>query len=153
MGANTVQLDLRGIVAGLLLQAPAIAEGRVTVGRRNPMARQDDSRVYVYLEASSPAEPVFNASHGVWNTLLRIEAAARGLPNGATPVDAEEAADALLAAAYERLQQDPTFGGRVGDCAASGLRWDADEADAQIAVAQLQLFITHAQLRRSLSNP
>lgn len=89
-----------------LAKAPALAGGRVFVNRLRPLAASDATAVVVRLEGARGRESVLGARD--WTTLIAVECYGRTV--GAAT--AEAAADALVAAAWQRLAalQAPNLG-------------------------------------------
>lgn len=147
--ANSAHMALRAAVVQLLLAPPAMAGGRVVANRKRPMAEQDASQVFVYLEESTPERGAINGAPVDWSTRLRIECVARP----ATPDSAETVADALATQAWTRLQADTTLGGLCGDLASNGIAWTEDESNATLSACQLLFTATHRTTNLSLETP
>lgn len=134
---QTTHMLVRDALIAVLLSAPALAGSRVVGNRRRPMAAQDPSQIYVYLESS--AAELFVIGTMRWSTRIRVECAARATAGAS----AEDAADALGQAAYARIMADPSLGGAVIDTEPIALAWSEDEADTTLAVHQQIWSLTH----------
>ena len=84
-------------LSAALKAAPMLAGGRVFVNRLRPLAASDATAVVVRLEGTRGRESVLGARD--WTTLIAVECYGRTV--GTTT--AEAAADALVAAAWQRL--------------------------------------------------
>ncbi|SFE88736.1 hypothetical protein [Paracidovorax wautersii] len=84
---------------------------------------------------------------GVWDTTVRMECYARAVQG----VAVEDAVDALMNAAVQRLMADPTLDGLVGDCQVISLAWDFDVDGEQTACVTVALGIEHATDAGSLN--
>lgn len=83
----------------------------------------------------------------LWATGLALECYARGTQSA--PVD--QAVDALLDSAVERLMEDPSLGGLVGFIDPRSIDWDFDVDGAQTACATVNFFVRHATRAATLS--
>jgi hypothetical protein len=135
--SNTTHRAVRDALIAALLAAPALAGGRVVGNRRRPMAVQDPSQIYVFLEESVCTRHIIGTLE--WQTRIRIECVARTV-SGA---NSEDVADALAATAYLRIIADPTLGGTAVDTEVQGLAWTEDEADTALAACQQLLTVRH----------
>jgi hypothetical protein len=141
---QTAHQAIRDAIVTLLQASPALAGGRVVANRRRPMAAQDASQVYVYLETSDATQNLVNKID--WRTRIRIECVARSV----TGTSAEDAADALASAAYARIAADPTLGGKAVEIEVQALGWFEDEADTALAACQQVLSVWHQTETTSL---
>jgi hypothetical protein len=126
-------MAVRDAIIAALLASPALAGGRVVGNRRRPMAAQDPSQIYVYLEESIASRETIGTID--WRTRIRIECVARTVSG----TSAEDASDALAVAAYARIMASPALGGAALDTEAQAIAWTEDEADTTLSACQ-QLF-------------
>jgi hypothetical protein len=132
-------MAIRDAFVAKLQQAPAISGGRIVGNRRRPMAAQDASQVFVYLEESIAAQGAILGAPIDWQTRLRIECVARET-SGAT---AEELADSLAQEVFARIQSDINLAGLTQDIEPTALAWMEDEGDTSVMSAQLLFNAVH----------
>jgi hypothetical protein len=135
---QTTHMAVRDAIIATLLSATALAGGRVVGNRRRPMAAQDPSQIYVYLEESTASRPTIGTID--WHTRIRIECVARTVSG----TSAEDAADALAVSAYARIMADPSLGSAAIDTQAEALAWLEDEADTTLSACQQLFTVWHA---------
>jgi hypothetical protein len=136
--SNSKHLAVRTAIAALFSAGVPVA-AKITVGRRNPMAAQDDEQLFVYLDTAVPTRAEISGLPDDWSTRVRVEICARGLDG----VPAETRADALLVDAHGRVMVDPSLGDLCMDCYPVGIAWGGDEADTTLAVVQIVFEAKH----------
>lgn len=137
--SNSKHIQIRDAMVAVLLADPPLAGGNVSANRRIPMARQDNAKVFVYLESAVGDRGAIRGAPIDWNTLVRTECVARDVP-GTT---ADDAADALAVQVFDRLSADIGLGGLLQDLYATGMEWGEEEADTTVATCQLQWAAQH----------
>lgn len=135
----TAFLDLPNAVVTALAQAPAIAAGRVRVGRELPMPQEWANAIDVVLASSSGRMLTLDAQSVRWTTLLGLRIRTRA----AAGVDGHTAPDALLAAVFARIATTAPPAGAMSWQLQPQLRWDIDEADQTITQVDLVLAVDH----------
>lgn len=83
----------------ILLQAPAVAGGRVWRGRLRPIPEEHQTAIVVRPVQATSSQVVLGKGLD-WDTLIEVECYARAV--GTT--EPEDAVDAVLAAAWERIK-------------------------------------------------
>lgn len=146
----SAQLTIRDAVVAQLLQSPALAGGRVVANRRRPVPENAPTQIFVYLEQSQATPAATSGDTRIdWQTQIRVECLARAV----TGTSADDAADALAAAAYARLMGNATLGGVLLDpLEQTAMGWAEDEADGQLSGVQLLLTAKHRTANNTLTN-
>lgn len=124
-------------IVALLVQAPAVAGGRVYAGRARPLPTEHASSVNVSLEAINGQQFAIGDGPVDWSVTYGIEIRARGAVN----TDAIAAVDPVLEAVYARIGAAAAPPGVSGWFLDARIRLDVEEADAPIASLQLALTV------------
>lgn len=133
--ATSQHLAVRNAVAALFA---GLAGDRIFSNRDLPLPTDAASRIDVYRVSSDPEQPT--TWHPIdWKTLLRIEIRARS----ASGVSAEQVAEDLACACFERVMAAQDLGGLAQDLQPGGLEWDQDEADTAVARVTWEITVTH----------
>lgn len=132
-------------VVAALLAVTALAGGRVEGNRRQPMAEEHTSKIFVFLDETAATHAVIGNTD--WNTRIRVECVARS----ASGVSAARAADALAQDVHARVMADRSLGGKAIDTTAVAMAWAQDELDTQIGVCQLLFNVWHITPDASIS--
>ncbi len=148
--AGTVHLQIRNAIHALLTAAVGLTDGGVLKGKRKrPMAAQFYRQVHVFLDASPMERGEYGSSPDTWDTRIRIECCARA--DAVVGFDGEENADELAKEVYALVLADPGLGGLLSDLKCLAIAWDTEEADDQVAVAQLAFDAMHRTLGNSIA--
>lgn len=143
----TAFADLTQATKALLLQPPALADGRVYRGSFRPLQQSQACSVLI-LPAVAQRQPGMTSGPGQWTTTLVLELQARAVPEQ----DPEDALDPLLAAVFARLELLPQAAPGVADSMeAARIEWELQEADTSVAVARLAINVQHRTAARSLA--
>ena len=125
-------------VLAALLASPALADGRVYANRLRPLPIGVNTALVLRLEQSSAVEQMLGAHD--WVSAYVLECYARGTINS----DPVAAVDALLAAAWSRLQALT-----AGDLSVQAftlapvIDWQYDEGDTPAVCASIRLQVRH----------
>jgi len=130
--SNSAHIGIRSAIKALLLAAPALAGGRVVANRRRPMAAQDATQVFVYLEDAVATRGEIYGAPTDWRTRIRIECVARDTAG----IDADSNADALQTLVAARLLTPGALGLLVSDIELQAIAWTEDEADTTVSACQ-----------------
>lgn len=133
-------------VRAALAASPALAGGRVFVNRLRPLAASDATAIVVRLDGTRGRESVLGARD--WTTLIAVECYGRTV--GTTT--AEASADALVAAAWQRLMalQAPALGlMEIG--VEAEIDWQRDSDASAEVCAVIRLTATHRTPYESLT--
>lgn len=103
--AASVFVRLAAEIQALLQAAPALANGRVWLGRQAPVVAQVQSGINVRLDGSEAVDQGVTGSPTTWMTAIDVECYARGDPES----DAVAVVDPLLVGVYERLAEASTL--------------------------------------------
>lgn len=146
----SAQIAIRDAVVTTLLQAPALAGGRVVANRRNPVASDMPTQIFVYLEQSASTLAATSGDSRVdWQTQLRVECLARAT----STTSADDAADTLASDVYARLMADQKLGGVLLDpLEITAMAWAEDELDGQLCGVQIMLTARHRTANNTLTN-
>jgi len=146
----SAQLSIRDAVVAQLLQAPALAGGRVLANRHRPVPAEAPTQIFVYLEQSQATPTALHGDTRVdWQTQLRVECLARAVSG----TSADDAADALGSAAYARILSDASLGGLLLDpIEQTAIGWAEDEADGQLSGVQILFTARHRTANHTLTN-
>lgn len=143
----TLHMAIRDAVAATLKAGAALADGGVKEGRRRPMPQAVFKQVFVDLD-ESPATPTAMGQFVEWSTRIRVECIARDAPG----VNADDAADEMLAIVYGRVMASPQLGGKAMDTNPAGMAWRVEEeADAGIAACAALFTVRHRTPRASVA--
>lgn len=143
----TAHMAIRDAVAALLAASPVLADGGIKTGRRRPMPAATVKQIFVDLD-ESPALPATMGQFVEWSTRIRVECLARS----AAGIDADDAADDLLASTYGRLMATPQLAGKALDTQPAGLAWRIEEeAEAGIAACTALFTVRHRTPRASVA--
>jgi len=148
MTTGTAHRAVRDAVVAVLEAAPSIADGGIRANRRRPMAQQHAAQVFVFLEDSMPERGGILGAPIDWQTRIRVECVARGVPGVIT---AEDAADDIAREVFARLQRDITLGGLLMDLVPQGMNWVEDESDTTLAACQLMFQPLHRTNANSIA--
>lgn len=131
--ATSQHLAVRNAVAALFAGLSGV------FGNRNlPLPTDVASRIDVYRVSSDPTQAT--TAHPIdWETLLRVEIRART----AAGVSAEQIAEDLACACFERVMAAQDLGGLAQDLQVGSLEWDQDEADTAVAKVTWEITVTH----------
>lgn len=146
MTAPTAFMQIARAVADVFKAEPAVSPN-VFRSRSRVVARQMDTAIVVYQGRAQRTEADGTLVPGVWDTQLVVEHYAREV-QGAT---VEDALDALLQSAHDRLAEDPTLNDLVADCELASLNWDYDMDGEQTACATAVYVVQHATDHGSLT--
>jgi hypothetical protein len=127
----TAHIAVRSAVVAALQAAPALAGGRIYVGRRRTLSRSDASALIVRLAGSDSNPGAVRGAPVDWRTGVVVEAYARSATG-----DPEQAAWDLHAQVFDRLQADSTLAGAVDDVATPTFG-EADREDEDDSLAAL----------------
>lgn len=122
-------------VRAALLQAPAIAAGRVSMGTDNPTPLNHPSDVTITLQTHDGEPFALTGGPTDWTVDIGVEIRARGT----SAVDAIEAIDPLIELAYARITTAALPAGVTG---LTGLRAKLDVQEAATPVAAWLLLAT-----------
>lgn len=137
-------LQLRAALVAHLLAAPPLAAGRVRAAPVRPIAQGEPSAINVRVSDAQLTHAVIEAAD--WRTTCYIDCMARAIP--AQAIDADTAADDLLASVFERLH---TFADSAPAQALAVLEvdedatveWDHVAEDVPYTCASLRVTLTH----------
>jgi len=136
-------------VVQLLQAEPAIAGGRVYSARTRAIPVDVPSAVNVSLERSTSQLASVIGGRTTWSTLITVEC--YGKLEG---VSADEAADPVLEAVFERLASDPSLGGlamSVEPLEGDTLSWDFDSLETNMACITAKFVVRHQTTGRTLT--
>lgn len=141
---NSAFLQLRAALVDHLLAAPPLAAGRVRAAQVRPIAQGEPSAINVRVSDAQISHAVIEAAD--WHTTLYIDCMARSVP--AQAIDADTAADDLLASVFTRLH---TFADSAPAQALAVLEvdedatveWDHVAEDVPYTCASLRVTLTH----------
>jgi hypothetical protein len=102
-------------VIAKLSEAPAVCDA-IYRARSNAISEQDTRAVSVQFERSLPLAGAINGAPIDWSSTVTVECFARSITESG-----DLAVDPLLEAVFERLAEDTTLGGLVGDLAIAGI--------------------------------
>lgn len=137
--SNSAHLGLRDAIIALLQSVPALANGRVVANRRRPMAAQDGTQVFVYLEDASATRGEIYGAPTDWRTRIRIECVARDTAGA----NADTNADALQTEVAARLLAAPTLTNLAFDTELQAIAWTEEEADTTVSSCQAIYSVWH----------
>lgn len=143
---NTAHQVISAHIRDLLLQDPALADGRVSLQRRRPMPQAVDSQIFVYLEDSTSAHV---ATSTEWETRVAVDCVARD--TATPPLTAEVRADELAFEVHQRVMQSKSLDGRALNVMCH-LQWTEDEAETTVAAAKVLCIVRHRTQRTQLSS-
>ena len=132
-------LALAQAAVAALVASPALAGGRVVMGRDRPMPEHHASQIDVMLDSSRSRASTLDGTFTRWDTTIGLRLRTRA----AAGSDGLTAVDALLADVFARLAATPPPAGAARWALASDVRWEIDEADQTLCEAQLLLRIDH----------
>lgn len=132
---TTAFKSIADTVLAALLAAPAVASGRVSVGRDNTTPLDQASDVNITLQAQGGEQFAITGGPVDWTGDLGIEVRARGSDS----VDALSAIDPLIETVYARLAAIAWPAGVMG---LQGLRCQLDVQEAATPIAAWQLLQT-----------
>jgi len=139
--------DITDAVRDKLLEAPALAGGRVWRGRIKPLAAEHSTAIVVRI-LQAPAQAMLVGGPVQWESLIAVDCMARA----AVGVDPEDAVDPLLADVYARLITAGRISAGVMDTGANpAIEWDFGDADTAFATATLTLRVAHQTQPDSLA--
>lgn len=122
-----------------LVQAPALAGGRVFPNRLRPIPDDRATAVVVRIGQRSQAQEIVLGAYD-WTTPFSVECIARGTSG----LDPQAAVDALLADVWARLYAlDITALGAMSVTVNPAIEWSVDEADSSYICASIQLDVAH----------
>lgn len=134
----TVFASVVGAVVAALQAATPVSD-QVHRSRIKPGAQEWTTMVVVrLLDAALEPFAILGAPFNV-DTVMQVECYARGSAGQAPDL----AVDALLAAVYARLAQDPSLGGLVEDVVPTGIGFDFDVDGESTACATLNYTVRH----------
>lgn len=125
----------------LLLQAPAIAGGRVWRARLRPIPEEHATAVVLRLVQANSTQVVLGRGLD-WDTLIEVECYARS----AVGIEPEDAVDELLAAVWARIKSNATALGALGvmDLVPEPrIDWQTTESAQPLACATFGLRVRH----------
>lgn len=115
-------------VISTLLATPALASGNIYRGRRRAISKNVELGIAVRFGASDPSRGAIKGAPIDWTTTVLVECYARTTGTES----ADEAALALHADAYARLNTDPSLGGVVDDLLPPSLDVSEEDRDEQL---------------------
>lgn len=139
MTAPTAFARAIGAMQTALQASPAVSPN-VFRARARVVPQQMVTAIVVRPGQAERDASVGQGAMAVWTTAVAVDCYARG--TAATPVD--DAVDALMGAAVERLMQDPSLGGLVGSIDPQAVTWDFDVDGEQTACATVTFYLRHA---------
>lgn len=142
---NSTHMAVRDAIIASLQASPALAGGRIVGNRRRPMAAQNDTQIYVYLEESQGTREVIGTTD--WRTSIRVECLARAT----ALTSAEDAADALGVSVFARVMADPSLGGVAIDTTSQAIGWTDDGADTPLSVCHQIFTVWHTSPDASIA--
>lgn len=135
----TAFVQIQAAIVGALLQAPALADGRVHSNRMRPVAQQHSSYIVVRTDECVATEAVLG--YYDWQTVYVVEVYARAASGAADPI---ETVDALLAQVWERLAAAaPTGLGVMQLVPRPAVDWQSQDLDTTVACAVLRFVARH----------
>lgn len=132
----TAFLDVTKFIEQLLAQAPAVADEIVRT-KSNRVEDEVETSVRIY---PTNADGQAAAIRGGWHTFLydvTVDCYARAPLAGANAGDAEAAADAVLAAVWQRVAGGTPPAGVANLLSRPRIAWEFTAADRQLACARL----------------
>jgi hypothetical protein len=126
---------LHSTLVAALLQAPQITGERVYKGRARPLPAEHASSINISIEALNGEQFTLGAGPVLWEVVYAVEMRARG----SATVDAADAADALLEAAYARILATAVPAGVEGWVITPRVRHEVEEADTPIGSSMLAI--------------
>lgn len=145
MTAPTAFASVIGAMQAALQAAPAVSPN-VFRARARVVPQQMATAIVVRPGQAERDSSVGQGAVAVWLTAVAVDCYARGTT--ASPVD--DAVDALIGNAVDRLQQDPALGGLVGSLDPQAITWDFDVDGEQTACATVTFYVRHATAAASL---
>ena len=135
-------------VKGLLVQTPALAGGRVELGRGKPVPPEHPSAVHVSLANSQNTTKLLSAPRSMWRSFVAVDVLVRGAPGQSV----QEAVDPLLQEVWERLQaqSDAALGAHL-ELHDASIEWGVAEADSALCGATLLIPVRHQVLNTTLA--
>lgn len=131
----TAFLTAAQAVVDALQADPALADGRVYLGRDAPMPEHHASEVRVGIESTSGRMLTLGATDVLWETTIGVEVRQRAAGGGTALPDL----DALVEAVFTRLAQATAAPGSSAWQMEPTIRWQLADADTPIATAGLAL--------------
>lgn len=135
----TAFLQIPQAVVAALALAPAIAPGRVRIGREVATPANWADAIDVMLDSSRGQAITLDGTTVRWTSLVGLRLRVRA----AAGVHGIQAPDALLAAVFNRLATTQPPGGAMQWQLQPDIRWDVEEADQTVTLADLLLRVTH----------
>lgn len=135
----TAFLQIPQAVVTALAQAPAIAPGRVRIGREVALPEGWPDAIDVALDSSRGQVITLDGGTVRWTSLVGLRLRVRA----AAGVHGIQAPDALLAAVFTRLAGTQPPGGAMQWQMQPDIRWDVEEADQTVTLVDLLLRVTH----------
>lgn len=145
---GTIHMQRCDAIVALLEAAPALVDGGVLDDVEEALPQQFNSHIQVYLDQSRPERMTYTGQPIDWFTAIRVECRARSFGGQS----GRRRSDIILAAAYDRIQADPSLGGLCIDSMPEAVGWRAEEGDTNVGVAHLILSCNHRGASRSITN-
>jgi hypothetical protein len=147
MTALTAHQQAADIIAATLLQAPALADGRVWLNRQRTLPAGQPNGIVVRLDGGDATEAALGALD--WSTRLRIDIYARAPSAGQDPA---ALVDPILAQIWSRVQN-ANFASLGGGYAIAepSIQWAYDDIDTPTACATVHLVVKHRTPTLSLA--
>jgi hypothetical protein len=112
---KTAFAQIVSAVIAALQAEPAICD-RIDRARSTLVPEQAEQAVSVQWDGAMPEKATLAGAPIDWETRITVECLARSVRDSG-----DVAVDDLLAAVFERLAQDPTLGGLIGDLRIAGI--------------------------------
>ena len=146
---TTVQSQIAEAMADALRAEPAVAGGRVFVGRARPIGADKPNAIVLRLERSMSHAAETLDSRTSWSTLVAVECYGRSVGD---VVDAE--ADAVVEAVFARFDENSGLGGLVMDIeplAGETLSWDFEQMESNMTCITARFVVKHQTNGRTLT--
>lgn len=139
--SSTYHLDLYNAMVAALRKTPALAGGRITDMNtiNRAMSNEVPSRLRVFLDRTLPTPFIGGGAPVDWNTRIRVECQARGLPGQPAMLTATQ----LGAQVQARLLADADVQALVSQIDPGPMAWAEDELDTTVIACQVGLDVQH----------
>jgi hypothetical protein len=135
----TAFLSIPQAVVDALALAPAIAPGRVRIGRELMLPTEWPDAIDVALDSSRGQAVTLDGGVLRWTSLVGLRLRVRA----AAGVHGIQGPDALLAAVFSRLSGTVPADGAMQWQMQPDIRWEVEEADQTVTLCDLLLRVTH----------
>lgn len=137
--ASTSFARVLGAMQSILQTAPAVSP-YVFRGRARVVPQQMPTAIVVRPHQAERDASVGMGAPAMWLSAVALECYARAVPG----MSADDAVDALMGSAVQRLMLEPTLGGLVGSIDPRAVDWDFDVDGEQTACATVTFYVRHA---------